>query len=109
MFFLLEELHGLSPLGKGKVVPVHTMEVYWRSGGVVHTFLTLTLGGPFPSSLFNVYFYKKLSKHFFCENWPSYRDALCKGLNELCCPYFSLDVAEIQYIHISPCTTIDQL
>jgi len=24
-------------------------------------------------------------------------------------PYFSLDVAEIQYICISPCATIDQL
>ena len=45
---------------------------------------------------------------FFCENRPNYRDALCKGLNEHCCPYFSLDFAEIQYICISPCTTIDQ-
>jgi hypothetical protein len=53
--------------------------------------------------------YKKFSEHGFCENWPSCRDALCKGLNELCCPYFSLVFAEIQYIHISPCTTIDRL
>jgi hypothetical protein len=53
--------------------------------------------------------YKKLSKHVFCEKWPNYRDALCKGLNKLCCPYASLDFAEIQYICISPCTTIDQL
>jgi hypothetical protein len=32
--FLMEALHELSPLGKGEVVPVHTMKVYWRSGGI---------------------------------------------------------------------------
>jgi len=31
---LVEGLHGLSPLGKGKVVPVHTMKVYCKSGGI---------------------------------------------------------------------------
>jgi hypothetical protein len=53
--------------------------------------------------------YKKLSKHVFGENWPSYGDALCECLNEFCSPYFSLVFAEIPYILISPCTTIDQL
>jgi hypothetical protein len=53
---LVEGLHDLSWLGKGKVVFLHTMKVcvYWSSGGVgPHVW---TLDGPFPSSLFNVYF-----------------------------------------------------
>jgi hypothetical protein len=39
--FLMEGLHDLSPLGKGKVVPVHIMKVYWRSGGIAPHILNL--------------------------------------------------------------------
>jgi hypothetical protein len=44
--------------------------------------------------------YKKFSKHDFCENWPSDSYALYKGINELYCQYFSMDLGEIQYSYI---------